>query len=87
MGEMIIRINMTTLSTKTEAVPGELKGLGGRGLTSTIVAMEVPPTCEPLGSIQQAGVRSGPLDGHRGLQLGTAVRRLQEPADRRHQGK
>jgi aldehyde:ferredoxin oxidoreductase len=49
MGEKIIRIDMTTLSTKTELVPGELKGLGGRGLTSTIVASEVPPTCEPLG--------------------------------------
>jgi len=49
MGEKIIRIDMTTLTAKTEAVPCELKGLGGRGLTSTIVANEVPPTCEPLG--------------------------------------
>lgn len=49
MGDKIIRIDMTTLTTKTEAVPVELTGLGGRGLTSTIVANEVPPTCEPLG--------------------------------------
>jgi aldehyde:ferredoxin oxidoreductase len=49
MGDRIIRIDMTTLSTKTEEVPRELTGLGGRGLTSTIVASEVPPTCEPLG--------------------------------------
>jgi len=49
MGDKIIRINMTTLTTETEEVPVELAGLGGRALTSTIVANEVPPTCEPLG--------------------------------------
>jgi hypothetical protein len=40
---------MTTLTTKTEAVPDEMTGLGGRGLTSTIVANEISPTHEPLG--------------------------------------
>jgi aldehyde:ferredoxin oxidoreductase len=49
MGEKIIRVNMSTLSTSIEAVSDEWAGLGGRGLTSTIVAREVPPTCEPLG--------------------------------------
>jgi len=49
MGEKIIRVNMSTLSTSTAAVPEEWAGLGGRGLTSTIVAKEVPPTCQPLG--------------------------------------
>jgi aldehyde:ferredoxin oxidoreductase len=49
MGEKIIRINMTTLTTAVESVPKEWANLGGRGLTSTIVADEVPPTCEPLG--------------------------------------
>lgn len=49
MGEKIIRVNMSTLSASIEAVPDEWAGLGGRGLTSTIVAGEVPPTCEPLG--------------------------------------
>ena len=34
MGEKIIRVNMTTLSNSTEAVPEEWAGLGGRGLTS-----------------------------------------------------
>jgi aldehyde:ferredoxin oxidoreductase len=29
--------------------PQEWTNLGGRGLTSTVVATEVPPTCEPLG--------------------------------------
>jgi aldehyde:ferredoxin oxidoreductase len=49
MGEKIIRVNMTTLTTVTEDVPKEWAGLGGRGLTSAVVAKEVPPTCEPLG--------------------------------------
>ncbi len=49
MGEKIIRINMTTLATSVEAVPSEWAALGGRAMTSTVVAKEVPPTCEPLG--------------------------------------
>src|SRR6266498_2759185 len=49
MGEKIIRVNMTTLTTSIEAVPAAWAGLGGRGLTSTIVAAEVPPTCDALG--------------------------------------
>jgi aldehyde:ferredoxin oxidoreductase len=49
MGEKIIRINMTTLESTLETVPKEWASLGGRGLTSTIVAAEVPPACEPLG--------------------------------------
>ncbi len=49
MGDKIIRVNMSTLNISTEAVPAEWVGLGGRGLTSTVVAKEVPPTCEPLG--------------------------------------
>jgi len=49
MGEKIIRVNMTTLTTTVEAVPSDWAALGGRALTSTIVAKEVPPTCEPLG--------------------------------------
>jgi aldehyde:ferredoxin oxidoreductase len=49
MGDKILRIDMTNLTTSTEAVPNEWAALGGRGLTSTVVASEVPPTCEPLG--------------------------------------
>ncbi|HOP40080.1 MAG TPA: aldehyde ferredoxin oxidoreductase C-terminal domain-containing protein [Geobacteraceae bacterium] len=49
MGEKIIRINMTTLTTMTEEVPADWAALGGRALTSTVVAKEVHPTCEPLG--------------------------------------
>jgi aldehyde:ferredoxin oxidoreductase len=49
MGEKIVRANMTTLTASIETVPKEWAYLGGRGLTSAVVAKEVPPTCEPLG--------------------------------------
>lgn len=40
---------MTNLEAKFEDLPGDYTTLGGRGMTSTIVAKEVPPTCNPLG--------------------------------------
>lgn len=46
----IYRVNMSDLSFKKEEVPEEWRLLGGRGLTSAIVAKEVDPTCHPLGS-------------------------------------
>ena len=49
MGDRIIRVNMTTLTSSIEEVPEGWAALGGRALTSTIVTAEVPPTCEPLG--------------------------------------
>lgn len=45
----ILRVNMSDRSYKLEDVPADYKLLGGRGLTSTIVAKEVPPLCHPLG--------------------------------------
>jgi aldehyde:ferredoxin oxidoreductase len=45
----ILRINMADRSYKLEDVPQAYKLLGGRGLTSTLVCDEVPPTCHPLG--------------------------------------
>jgi len=50
--DKIFRVNMSTLSSSIEDVPGEWAGLGDRGLTSTIVATEVIPTCHPLGKNQ-----------------------------------
>jgi hypothetical protein len=49
MGEKIYRVRMATLTASVEDVPEKWKLLGGRGLTSTIVAQEVKPTCHPLG--------------------------------------
>ena len=45
----IYRVNMSGLSFSMEDVPEKWNLLGGRGLTSTIIAEEVDPTCNPLG--------------------------------------
>ena len=49
MSTCILRINMTDLTYRVEGVPEAYKHLGGRGMTSSIVADEVPPLCHPLG--------------------------------------
>ena len=63
MAEKIYRVNMTNLTTSTEPVPDKWLGLGGRGLTSTIVADEVEPTCHPLGGKNKLVVAPGLLSG------------------------
>ncbi len=59
----IYRVDMSNLSFKTEEVPEEWNLLGGRGLTSTIVAKEVEPTCHPLGSKNKLVFAPGLLTG------------------------
>jgi aldehyde:ferredoxin oxidoreductase len=61
--DKILRVNMSTLSTTIEPVPAAWAGLGGRGLTSTIVAAEVTPTCHPLGSGNKLVFAPGVLSG------------------------
>lgn len=61
--EKILRVNMTDLSTKIEDVPAEWAPHGGRGLTTTIVAAEVPPTCHPLGPNNKLVFAPGLLSG------------------------
>ena len=68
--DRILRVNMTDLSTKIEAVPAAWAGLGGRGLTSTIVATEVPPTCHPLGPNNKLIFAPGLLTGTPAAQSG-----------------
>ena len=45
----ILRINLSASTATTEDVPEAWKKFGGRGLTSSILEREVPPTCDPLG--------------------------------------
>jgi aldehyde:ferredoxin oxidoreductase len=63
MADKIFRVNMSDLSAKLEDVPGDWAGLGGRGLTSTIVAAEVKPTCHPLGKHNKLVFAPGLLTG------------------------
>lgn len=63
MADKIFRVNMTDLSTSIEEIPADWAGHGGRGLTSTIIAAEVPPTCHPLGVNNKFIVAPGLLSG------------------------
>ena len=66
----IVRVNMKDLTCKIEEVPEAWAGLGGRGLTSTIVAAEVPPTCHPLGPNNKLVFAPGLLTGTPAAQSG-----------------
>jgi len=63
MADKIYRVNMNDLSFKIEDVPDEWMGLGGRGMTSTIVAAEVDPECHPLGPNNKMVFAPGLLSG------------------------
>ncbi|WP_163339368.1 aldehyde ferredoxin oxidoreductase family protein [Desulfopila sp. IMCC35008] len=63
MADKIFRVNMTDLTTSVEDVPEAWAGHGGRGLTSTIVAAEVEPTCHPLGPNNKLVFAPGLLSG------------------------
>lgn len=63
MTDKIFRVNMTNLSASVEDVPADWMGHGGRGLTSTIVAAEVEPTCHPLGPNNKLVIAPGLLSG------------------------
>ncbi|WP_321530041.1 aldehyde ferredoxin oxidoreductase C-terminal domain-containing protein [uncultured Desulfuromonas sp.] len=68
--DKIFRINMTDLTTTVEDVPAEWAGLGGRALTSTIVATEVDPECHPLGEKNKLVFAPGLLSGTAAAQSG-----------------
>jgi aldehyde:ferredoxin oxidoreductase len=59
----IFRVNLTDMTTRIEAVPPAWAGYGGRALTSTIIASEVPPLCHPLGPNNKLVFAPGLLTG------------------------
>lgn len=67
---IIYRVNMASLSVTKEDVPEEWNMLGGRALTSTIVAKEVDPTCHPLGEKNKLVIAPGLLAGTRAANSG-----------------
>jgi aldehyde:ferredoxin oxidoreductase len=68
--DKIYRVNMTDKTVKLEDVPTAWASHGGRGLTSTIVAEEVPPTCHPLGPNNKLVFAPGLLTGTPAAQSG-----------------
>ncbi len=63
--DKILRINVGASGGPEafEDVPGDYAGQGGRGLTSAIVAKEVPPLCHPLGEDNKLVIAPGLLSG------------------------
>ncbi|MEW6351653.1 MAG: aldehyde ferredoxin oxidoreductase C-terminal domain-containing protein [Thermodesulfobacteriota bacterium] len=59
----LIRVDMSNMSVKVEDLTGEYAQFGGRGLTSCIVAREVPPLCHPLGPENKLVFAAGLLAG------------------------
>ncbi|HXP95959.1 MAG TPA: aldehyde ferredoxin oxidoreductase N-terminal domain-containing protein, partial [Telmatospirillum sp.] len=61
--DKILRVDMAKMSVKIEPVPEAWAAFGGRALTSTVVATEVPPTCHPLGPSNKLVFAPGLLSG------------------------
>lgn len=61
--ETIYRVNMTAGTVTTESLAGDYMGLGGRGLTSTVIEREVHPLCHPLSGENKLVLAPGLLSG------------------------
>jgi aldehyde:ferredoxin oxidoreductase len=64
--DRILRIDMSAAGgprTRVEPTPAEYTRLGGRGLTSLIVASEVDPLCHPLSAANKLVLAPGLLSG------------------------
>jgi len=70
--DKIMRINMGNEGgpQASEEALGDYAGLGGRGMTSAIIATEVPPLCHPLGKDNKLVIAPGILSGSHAAQSG-----------------
>lgn len=59
----IIRINLKERAYEIREPSGPYRNLGGRGLTASIVAQEVPPDCDPLALQNKLVIAGGILAG------------------------
>lgn len=59
----ILRIQLDTAEYQFESVNDHYLNLGGRGLSSSIIAREVPPQCDPLGPENKLVIAAGLLAG------------------------
>ncbi|MHC4179788.1 MAG: aldehyde ferredoxin oxidoreductase N-terminal domain-containing protein, partial [Planctomycetota bacterium] len=60
---VIYRVNMSDLSVRAESPSPEYLRTGGRGLTSALVAGEVPAACHPLSAENKLVIAPGILTG------------------------
>ena len=70
--DKILRINMGSENgpQSSEEPLGDYAGLGGRGMTSAIIATEVPPLCHALGKDNKFVIAPGMLSGSHAAQSG-----------------
>jgi aldehyde:ferredoxin oxidoreductase len=61
--EKILRIDMGAEGGPKISEGPDYAGLGGRAMTSAVVAKEVPPTCHPLGADNKLVIAPGLLSG------------------------
>lgn len=61
--DRILRVDMSTLTTKEEPYPEEWVALGGRALSVKILLREVDPKCDPLGPNNKLVFAPGCLTG------------------------
>lgn len=59
----IIRVRLDNLDFEIAPLPDKYLNLGGRGLSSRIIAQEVPPECDPLGEHNKLVIAPGVLAG------------------------
>ncbi len=59
----LLRVDMTTQKCTFEDIPAHYAGMGGRGLTSTIIGREVEPICTAIGPHNKLVFASGLLGG------------------------
>lgn len=58
-----LRLNMTERTYRLEEAPEQYRNVGGRWMTSSIIAAEVPPLAHPLGSANKVVFASGIITG------------------------
>lgn len=61
--QQLVRVDMESRYAWTEPCPADWVRLGGRALTSTVVAQEVPPGADPLGPSNRLVLAPGLLAG------------------------
>ena len=59
----ILRVSLDNQDYKIAPLPDKYQNLGGRGLSSRIIAQEVPPQCDPLGEDNKLIIAPGILAG------------------------